>query len=167
MCGVELLAKAKHFTPKIRLRDVRLILRKLEIRNIIFCLNPSARNGRLYFYTEPGLRLLREELAIQLEQVDPSLDWNTYGWIVRGKARKAVITELGRPRIEPSIGFTATKLRKALLPTHPMGLNPMIECLKELEDRSLIACVGRTRKRDLRLMALSDKGIEILETLTL
>ena len=167
MCGVELLAKAKLLTPKIRLRDIRLILRKLEDRNLIFCLNPNALTGRLYFYTGLGIRLLREELGIQLLQADPSLDWNTYGWIVSGKARKAVITELGRPRFEPVPGFTATALRKALLPAHPMGLNPMIESLNELEQRALVKCVGRTRKRDLRLMAISDQGIKIYQALTL
>ena len=70
LCGVEMLARARQSSPKIRLRDIRLILRKMQQRGLARCLNPEDLTGRLYFFTGRGIELAREEFGIPVSSID-------------------------------------------------------------------------------------------------
>ena len=61
------------------------VVAKLVARGLLICLNPEARNGRLYWLTDLGIQCRRRfhrDLALAYKEYDlPSIDWALYGWI--------------------------------------------------------------------------------------
>lgn len=162
MCGTEILEKAKMEAPRIQLRDVRLILRHSQQRDITYCLNPHVRNGRLHYFTKKGYRCMRNVFGITPAPIPLDMDWDLYSWVVRASVRKVLVQELGKRKLEFQEPWTTSRLRRALSKFHPIGLNPTIDGLAELEHHGVVECSGITRKRGQRCFELSRKGLRIL-----
>lgn len=89
------------------------------------------------------------------------MDWDLYSWVVRASIRKAIVTELGKRKPEFQESWTASRLRRTLSKSYPIGLNPTIDGLAELEDRGVVECNGITKKRGQRCYELSNNGLKI------
>ena len=80
------------------------VVAKLVTKGLLICLNPEARNSRLYWLTDLGIQCrkrLHRDLALAYEEYDlPSIDWALYGWICYSH-RAAVIRALAEP-MQPS-----------------------------------------------------------------
>ncbi len=61
------------------------VLGKFTVKGIGTCLNPDARNSRLYWVTDIGqecLKRLHQELSLPEKAYDiPSVNWGVYGWV--------------------------------------------------------------------------------------
>ncbi len=77
---------------------------KLVTKGLLICLNPEARNSRLYWATDLGIQCqkrLRQDLALAQEEYDlPNIDWSLYGWICFNH-RSIVLKTLTAP-MQPS-----------------------------------------------------------------
>lgn len=162
MCGTEILEKARVEAPRIQLRDVRLILCHCQRREITYCLNPHIQNGRLHYFTEKGCRCMRNVFGITPAPIPMEMDWDLYSWVVRASVRKALVQELAKREGEDQEPWTASRLRRAVSKSHPIGLNPTIDGLAELEHYGVIECSGITKKRGQRCYELSKRGARIL-----
>ena len=166
MCGTEILEKARAESPKTQLRDVRLILRHSQQRDITYCLNPHVRNGRLHYFTKKGCHCMRDVFGVTPAPIHTEMDWDLYSWVVRASVRKAIVTELGKRKSEFQESWTASRLRRTLSKSYPIGLNPTIDGLAELEHHGVIECCGITRKRNRRCFELTKKGLQICAQLS-
>ena len=82
------------------------VLGKFTARGLVTCLNPKARNSRLYYVTPLGRdcqRALHEDSPADRPQVAhdiPSVNWDLYGWVCFSH-RAAIIRILDSP-MQPS-----------------------------------------------------------------
>lgn len=81
--------------------NISSTLRELADLNLIYCLSPNARLGKLYGLTTKGKtqrkKLLKEQ-GITFSYVEPSsINWNLYGWVVCGKQRKVILKAMKMP----------------------------------------------------------------------
>lgn len=71
---------------------------------VLVCLNPRARNNRLYWFTKAGLQYLKLLYSIHnltyRTPLLPDIDWNLYGWACFSH-RSAIIKALTDP-MQPS-----------------------------------------------------------------
>ena len=97
---------AKQISRKARISvdTCSYIFGKLAAKDIVACLNPSARNSRLYWVTELGQKCqeqLHQELSLPEKAYDiPSVNWELYGWVCFNH-RAAIIRILTEP-LQPS-----------------------------------------------------------------
>ncbi len=84
----------------IRVDTCSYILGKFAGKGIASCLNPKAKNSRLYWLTEVGQgcqKRLHRELSLPEKTYDlPSVDWELYGWVCY-KHRTAIVRVLIEP----------------------------------------------------------------------
>lgn len=74
------------------------VLSNLAAKGVVVCLNPKARNSRLYWLTTLG-RECQKRLRPGLPEGEyklPDVDWELYGWVCY-KHREAVIKTMTRP----------------------------------------------------------------------
>jgi len=147
MTTTELCQAARSLSPRIQLRDVWLILKEMRERGLAVCLNPRHVTGKLYTLTDLGRRVVQQTFGVGVPRAPSDVDWRKYARVVRAKARKAVFLALAA--LPPESRTTATVIRKRLREKHPLGLNPVIRALKELEGMGLArwAPVGKTDPR--------------------
>lgn len=142
--------------PSMTYQDLRHILRDFQREGLVVCLNPNCQTGRLYLRSSVRLKF-------QLSQSDVEL----CAKILRGKSRLAVLQETARNRLHAPAPTTATQIRKYLRETYPMGLNHVLSALQFLENNGLVEVVDYTRKRDLKIYAVTTKGGDILAFLNI
>ncbi len=85
--------------------------------------------------------------------------------IDRAKNRLAVLKEVARERYFETEPLTATRIRKLMLPTHPLGLNHVLEALQFLEGHELVGVVDYTSKRELKIYDITNRGRTVLKQL--
>src|SRR5439155_12870427 len=72
---------AREFNPRIQLRDVWFIMRQLEGRKLVVCLNPRRTrrtrrtNGRLFYLTEEGRQLAAAAFGVKRDPLPESVNW--------------------------------------------------------------------------------------------
>jgi DNA-binding PadR family transcriptional regulator len=165
MTGTELLEAMCEECPNAQLRDIWRLLKNLEKRGLVYCLTPEEITGRLYFFTEKGLEMARNNYDISIDP-SPPLDWKKYSQVVRGLARKAVLMAIGSSpllseTLEPK---TATQVRKYLVNhKQPMGLGGTIRAIHELERMGLVHRVGVTSKRSCPLYLPTEEGRKFID----
>jgi DNA-binding HxlR family transcriptional regulator len=80
------------------------VIVKLSARGLLSCINPNARNSRLYWLTDAGIqccrKLYRDSGLLYKEYDLPCIDWSLYGWICFSH-RSIVIRTLAEP-MQPS-----------------------------------------------------------------
>jgi len=136
MIQAEIFRAARPSSPRVQLRDIWLILREMEERRLVACLNPRMATGKLYTLTRSGRRATAAAFGVQIQAEDSRIDWRKYAWVARARIRKKVLLEVaGLPGDSPA---TAATIRKKLNAHYPIGLSPTIRALKELAHRGLL-----------------------------
>ena len=136
MTATEICTAARSLSPRIQLRDIWLILQEMRERGLGICLNPRHVTGKLYALTGRGRRVLKQAFGIEVPRMPHGTDWRKYARVARAKVRRLVLLEVARLTVSKPV--TATEVKRALRDKHPLGLNPTIRALKELERMGLI-----------------------------
>lgn len=165
MTGTEICAAAQTVNPHIQLRDVWQLLRQMQDREIVYCINPRLVTGRLYALTARGRAAVRAAFGIPVTMPPSNLDWRKYSWVVRARVRRLTLMALGQLEAKTNAPQTATAIRKHLRTEHPVGLNPVIRALKDLLRLRMIRQAGVTEERACRLYWLTRMGHRILDQL--
>jgi predicted Zn-ribbon and HTH transcriptional regulator/predicted transcriptional regulator len=152
--GRRILAMAKQTAPSMTYQDLRHILRNFQSDGIVICLNPENQTGRIY-----TIRSIQDEKTISPELID------ICARIDRAKTRLAVLKEVGKERYFETEPLTATRIKKLMRESHPLGLNHVLAALQFLEERDLVEVVDRTDKRELKIYDITRRGRTVLEKL--
>ena len=101
-----LTAKQISRRTRISVDTCSYVLGKFAVKAIGVCLNPKARNSRVYWVTELGQecqRRLHRKLSLPEKKYDvPSVNWELYGWVCYNH-RAAIIRILTEPMQPTSI----------------------------------------------------------------
>jgi len=156
----EIWRAARLLAPRIQLRDVWFLLRQMQAKGLVRCLNPNTVTGKLFVYSEFG-RAVAASAGITLVIPPASIDWDHYSWVVRGSVRKLVLTELGRPRFPSVPGLTPSQIKRHFRGRYPVGKNLILRALQELTEKDLVL-PQRLGKRSLqKSYVLTDAGQQI------
>ena len=159
MTTTEICTAARQIAPRIQLRDVWLMLQEMRERGLVICLNPKHVTGKLYTLTLRGRRTVRQVFCTSVRRAPAGIDWRKYARIARAKVRRLVLLELAR--VPPETLATATTVRKGLRESHPIGLNPTIRALKELEQLGLVRSEPVSDRDSRKRYFLSNSGAAI------
>ncbi len=165
MTGTEICSAARAINPRIRLRDVWHLLRAMQEREIVSCINPRLVTGRLFALTERGRDEVHAAFGFVVAVSPADIDWRKYSWVVRAKIRRLALTALRHLQAKTNAPQTATAIRKHLRTEHAVGLNPVIRALKDLLSLGLIQQDGVTDERACKLYRLTRMGHRILDQL--
>ncbi|RKY10326.1 MAG: hypothetical protein DRP56_01335 [Planctomycetota bacterium] len=130
---------------------------------LLVCLNPKARNCRLYWPTEKGRRcfrkLYRDPNRLYNEPELLEIDWPLYGWVCFGH-RSAIIKALTHP-MQPS----AIKRLFRIQGTHlRISANNIRDIVRLFLSRGIVCPVKIRKKAHLRY-ELTDLGIKLRQLL--
>ncbi len=146
-------------------QDVSAWFTKFCEKNLLYCLNPSDKTGRLYFVTEFGRKIVEKTFDTRILPLTTDLDWDRYVEIVRAKRRRAVLFEISEMELTGHKEVIAMRVKQRLRRKHPVCLNATIRAIKDLKRLELIHRVGVTRKRALSIYGLTPTGKLIVEEL--
>lgn len=94
-------AEIREQTGLKRNNNISSTLKELLDLDLICCLNPRTRVGKLYELTIRGKRqrkkLLNEKGTTYSYIQHSDLNWDVYGWIACGKQRKAILKAMKAP----------------------------------------------------------------------
>lgn len=139
------------------------VVAKLVTKGVLTCLNPEARNSRLYWLTGLGRqsqRKLHQDLGLMYEEFDlPGVDWALYGWICFSH-RSIVMKTLTTP-MQPSEIKRAIRKRKSGM---KISANNIRDVVKLLLEKGIIQKVY-VRKKAHPQYELTDSGIQFRELL--
>lgn len=159
MTTTEICRAARELAPHIRLRDIWLILKEMAERRLAVCLNPRHVTGKLYALTDRGRRAVKQAFSIEVPRISKGVDWRKYARVVRAKVRRLVLLEVAR--LSASGPVTATEVKRSLREKHPLGLNPTIRALKELERMGLVASQAAASEGHRRSYSATKTGLVI------
>lgn len=75
--------------------NISSTLKELIDLDLIYCLTPRAKVGKLYGLTDKGKKYRKKLLGdkgLTFSYIQPpDVNWNLYGWVVCGKQRRAII----------------------------------------------------------------------------
>lgn len=147
MTTTEICQAARPFAPRLQLRDVWHLMQEFQAHGLVTCLNPRHVTGKLYTLTPVGRTAVQYTFGIEIRSLPQNINWRKYAQVVRAKTRRLVLLELAR--MPEAIPKTASHVRKSLRDKHPMGLNPTIRALKDLERLGLVrsAPIGKLDRR--------------------
>lgn len=165
MTGTEICTAARSFNPRIQLRDVWHLLRQMQDREMVHCINPRLVTGRLFALTERGRDEVHAAFGVVVAVPPQNIDWRKYSWVVRAKIRRLTLTALDQLESKTHSPQTATAIRKFLRAEHAVGLNPAIRAIKDLVKLGLIQQDGVTAERACKLYRLTPSGSRILKQL--
>jgi DNA-binding PadR family transcriptional regulator len=163
MTATEILAAARQVNPRIQLRDIWFLMRQFGKRGLVTCLNSKSVTGKVYFFTARGQKAVADAFGKRLTRPVRGVDWQRYGWVVRGRIRREVLIELGRSWAAE--GATASGIRRRLRDRHLVGLNPTLRALKELVQAGFVAAQGCNPARRSKLYRLTKSGRLCVEQL--
>lgn len=139
------------------------VVAKLVTRGLLTCLNPEARNSRLYWLTDLGIQCrkrLHRDLALAYEEYDlPCIDWALYGWICYSH-RSIVMKTLTAP-MQPSEIKRTIRKRKAGM---KISANNIRDVVKLLLKKGIVQKVCVRKKAHPRY-ELTDSGNQFRELL--
>lgn len=133
--------------PRVQLRDVWFLLRQLQAKGLVHCLNPSAITGKLFVYSDLGRQVAAAACGVILPKLPTEMDWDLYSWVVRGGVRRIVLSELGQAHLLSEAGPTPSQLKRIFRGRHPIGKNLILRALQELHHRSLVRCTSPRSNR--------------------
>ena len=165
MTGTEICAAARAFSPHIQLRDVWHLLRQMQQRGLVYCMNPRLVTGRLFALTESGRDEVHAAFGIVVAVPPANLDWRRYSWVARAKIRRLTLIALAQLEAKNNAPQTATSIRKHLVAKHAVGLSPVLRALRVLLRLGLIQQTGITDERACKLYRLTGMGHRVLEQL--
>jgi DNA-binding PadR family transcriptional regulator len=163
MTPTEILAAMRKLCPKAQIRDIWLLLRKFEARQLVVCLTPGELNGRFYFLTNGGRNAVKRAFGLAVRPLPGRVNWKKYTSVVRAKVRKLVLAEVAGPWRNIQEKKTASAIRKAVRGKHPLGLSATIRALRDLERSGLVCRAGTTDKRNCSYYRITLTGKRIVE----
>ena len=129
----------------------------------MLCLNPRHVTGKLDVLTDWGRQVVAKAFKETRPEVSRDVDWRRYAQVVRAKVRKLMLLELAkRPETMPK---TATAIRKSLRDKHPVGLNPTIRALKDLERLGLVRQTAVGDRETRRTYTITKAGVATAQQL--
>ncbi len=161
-----LTAKQISKKTRINLDTCSYILRRFVSKELSVCLNPDARNSRLYCLTDLGGRCrerLRQELNLP-EQTGKAYDllsvnWELYGWVCFNH-RAAVIRTMTGP-MQPS---EVKRILRVHRPRMKISANNIRDIVRLLLARGIVRPVKIRKKAHLRY-ELTDVGNQFRQLL--
>lgn len=138
---------AKQISSKLRIElDIcSRALKEFAGRGLIECLNPSARNSRLYYLNDFGKqcqKMLRKDLNLSEESnLLPDIDWDLYGWMCFSH-RSEVIKSMTEP-LQPS--NMKRKIRRKN-PEVRISANNVRDIIRLFEKRGVVKRVYSKKK---------------------
>ena len=140
------------------------ILAKFSVKGLSTCLNPEARNSRLYWLTTLGRacrKQLQQDLNLPHSEYDlPDVDWALYGWLCFSH-RSAVIRTISCP-MQPSEIKRFLRIHR---PNIKISANNIRDIIKLLLARNIVRPVRIGKKAHLRY-ELTDLGNRFRQLLT-
>jgi len=88
-------------------------IKELVGMDLLYCLTPKARLGKLYGLTKNGINL-RKKLGFGDYHEPKGIDWKLYGWVVCGKQRKAILRAM-----IPDVPMSLRTIRERALQYNP------------------------------------------------
>ena len=139
------------------------VVAKLVTRGVLTCLNPEARNSRLYWLTNFGIqcrRKLHQDLALEYEEYGlPGIDWSLYGWICFSH-RSIVMKTLTVPMQPSEIKRTIRKRKTEM----KISANNIRDVVRLLLEKGIVQKVFVRKKAHPRY-ELTDSGNQFRELL--
>ena len=136
---------------------------KLTAKGLTTCLNPQARNSRLYWITEPGRRCrkkLHQDINLPYREHDlPSVNWALYGWLCY--SHRAAIIRIFTEPMQPSEIKRTLRIHK---PNVKISANNIRDVLKLLLEKGIVQKVFVRKKAHPRY-ELTDSGKQFRELL--
>jgi predicted transcriptional regulator len=136
---------------------------KFTVKSLVTCLNPEARNSRLYWITELGRQCrkqLHQDKNLPYKEYDlPSVNWPLYGWLCYSH-RAAIIRILTEP-MQPS------KIKRTLRnhkPNIKISANNIRDVIKLLLEKGIVQKVFVRKKAHPRY-ELTDSGKQFRQLL--
>lgn len=130
-------------------------LRELAQRGLMTCLNPTARQSRLYWLTEAGVRaqnrLRREAGAAGLVHDLPDVNWEQYGFVCYSH-RAAIVCVLSEPLQAATIKRRARRRWSSLR----MSANNVRDAVKLLRTAGIVRAVRVRRRKHPRYELVED-----------
>lgn len=166
MTATEIRQACVSMAPRIQLRDIWLIIRKLAERGLVACLTPGQLTGKVFTLTELGGAMAGKAVGVNAEAPRQDVDWRLYSYVFRAKGRKAVFLEVCERGLFDDNGKTVSAIKKALRDRYPMTLDAVRRAVKELLAVGLIQEAGRTKARNLRLLEPTDVGHRLCAVMT-
>ena len=161
MLSSEIFKMAKKTNPKITFSDVTNIIRQAERREIVDCLTPDRRTGRVYFYSEYGRTIVRNAYEMEIRKPDKDIDWDEYAEVIAGKTRKHVLNVIESMKVQHAEGMTVAQIRRKLNAYYPISLNQTLSAVQSLVDTGLVRLKGFTKKRNAKLYGITPEGSRI------
>lgn len=152
-CVKDVLLLARQTAPRITYQDARHILRNLERKRLVRCLNPDALTGRVYCQRH-------------ISQNIPTKDMALISAVLRAKARRAVFVVLALYVPFGRTTLSATEIKKLLRQFHPLTLNNTLVALEWLVSHRLLKTERSDGKRTPQLYSLSANGQRIAPMVT-
>lgn len=139
------------------------VIGKFTTAGITACLNPKARNSRVYGLTELGIRC-RQHLCRNTDQPSkeydcPSVNWELYGWVCFNH-REMVIKTLKEP-MQPSAIKRTLRLQK---PNVKISANNIRDVMRLFVALGIVQPV-RIRKRAHPRYELTSLGLQLQQLL--
>lgn len=132
------------------------VLNELSIYELVQCMNPRARQSRVYWLTALGnqaqARLHSEFGLAPLERGFPETDWDLYGWVCY-RHRSAVLKALTEPMQPATIKRKARSQNQQLR----MSANNVRDIIHLFRQRGIVRPIRHGRKVHLRY-ELTDLG---------
>ena len=139
------------------------VVAKFVAKGLLICLNPEARNSRLYWLTDRGIKCrkrLHREAGLAYEEYDlPTIDWSLYGWICYSH-RSIVMKTLTMP-MQPS--EIKRVIRNKNIETK-ISANNIRDVTKLLLEKGIVQKVFARKKAHPRY-ELTDSGNKLREIL--
>ena len=136
---------------------------KFTAKDLVTCLNPEARNSRLYWITELGRQCrkqLHQDLNLPEKKYDlPSVNWPLYGWLCYSH-RAAVIRTLVEPMQPSEIKRTLRCHRSSI----KISANNVRDVVKLLLEKQIVQKV-HVRKKAHPRYELTDSGKQFRQLL--
>jgi len=136
---------------------------KFANKGLFVCLNPNARNSRLYWLTESGRQQqekLCQDLSLPYEKYDlPDMNWDTYGWLCYNH-RSIVISTLTKP-MQPSEIKRVLRVHK---PLAKISANNIRDIIKLFSTKQIVQPV-KIRKKAHPRYELTDSGRKMQQLL--
>lgn len=139
------------------------LITKFALKGLVTCLNPEARNSRLYWLTEVGIgcqKRLCQEFGISYRECGlQRIDWALYGWLCYSH-RSIVIKMLNKP-MQPSEIKRQIRIQK---PNTKISANNIRDVVKLLLEKELVQKVYVRKKAHPRY-ELTELGIKLRQLL--
>jgi DNA-binding HxlR family transcriptional regulator len=153
---------ARELAPKIQLRDVSSILRQLQKKGLVQCLNPSLVTGRVYFWTQTGRDIATTALGCTMDALPARSNWKCLGQVARASVRRNVLEEISRAAPP---GRCVSEIRRQLRDKHPIELSRAIRAVRELTSLNLVRTSAHSHRKKSKLYELTPVGRRVVERL--